>query len=55
MHVMHWPVHYVFVPFREGSLVEGVEGHFVGEKTLEHEDMAGRYPHGTLAMSGSAG
>ncbi|ACQ81957.1 glycoside hydrolase family 38 [Beutenbergia cavernae DSM 12333] len=55
LHMLTWPVHYVFVPFLPDSLEPTAEGLFTGGATLSHEDLRGRYPHGTVAMSGSAG
>lgn len=50
-----WPVHYVFVPLDEQGVDAGGNGNFVGPRTLSYDDLEGRYPHGTIAMSGSAG
>ncbi|QOR70834.1 hypothetical protein IM660_00480 [Ruania alkalisoli] len=55
MHVLSWPVHYVFVPFAEGTMEPSAHDHFIGDRTLSHHELRERYPHGTLAMAGSAG
>lgn len=50
-----WPVHYVFIPLDEQGVDADGNGNFCGPRTLSYDDVAGRYPHGTIAMSGSAG
>ena len=50
-----WPVHYVFVPLDEQGVDAGGSGNFTGDRSLSFANVGARYPHGTIAMSGSAG
>ncbi|MFD6175519.1 MULTISPECIES: glycoside hydrolase family 38 N-terminal domain-containing protein [unclassified Isoptericola] len=55
LHMITWPVHYVFVPFRPGAIEPEGSGHFVADHSLSHDELRERYPHGTVAMAGGAG
>ena len=58
MLMLTWPWHYVFLPLDESGLdIGGAEnGAFVAsENVLSYDDIESRYPHGVIAVSGSAG
>lgn len=56
MTMLTWPWHYVFLPLDDSGLDPRGDGAFVAsENFLSYDDMDGRYPHGVIAVSGSAG
>ena len=56
MTMLTWPEHYVFIPLGDSGLHHEADGvWFAPETRLSYDDVAGRYPHGTIAVSGSAG
>lgn len=56
MTMLTWPRHYVFLPLDETGLDGRGDGAFVSsEHMLSYDDLEGRYPHGVIAVSGSAG
>ncbi|MFI7066703.1 hypothetical protein ACIBL3_37290 [Kribbella sp. NPDC050124] len=53
--MLTWPHHYVFLALDEDGLDPHGDGNFAGDAVLSTQDLAERYPHGTIAVSGSAG
>lgn len=56
MTMLTWPRHYVFLPLDETGLDGRGDGAFINSShKLSYDDLQERYPHGVVAVSGSAG
>ncbi|MGW5188068.1 glycoside hydrolase family 38 N-terminal domain-containing protein [Kribbella sp. NPDC004138] len=55
MTMVTWPQHYVFLALNESGLDPRTHGSFLEGRTLSFDDLESRYPHGVVAVSGSAG
>lgn len=53
--MLTWPQHYVFLALNDKGLDPRGVGSFLEGKVLSYDSIDERYPHGTIAVSGSAG
>ena len=54
LHIMTWPVHYVFAPIEPVTLPDDNQS-WVAEHSITADDLDARYPLRRIAVSGSAG